>query len=77
MDVLKEVFRGKFVDGLETLHAEHKLAFHGTLVSLQNPKAFAAWLRPLFRSKCGWFTQNAPSAVPNTRFVISASTPIG
>ena len=37
--------------GLETLHAEHKLAFHRTLVSLQNPKAFAACLRPLFRSK--------------------------
>jgi predicted Zn-ribbon and HTH transcriptional regulator len=49
--VLKEVFRGKFVDGLKKLHAEHKLAFHGTLTFLQNPKAFAAWLRPLFRSE--------------------------
>jgi hypothetical protein len=48
--VLKEVFRGKFVDGLKTLHAEHKLSFHGTLAVLQNRKAFAAWLRPLFRS---------------------------
>jgi Transposase zinc-binding domain/Putative transposase len=53
VDVLKEVFRGKFVDGLKTMHAEHKLAFHGTLASLQNPKAFAAWLRPLFRSQMG------------------------
>src|SRR2546427_1114939 len=34
--VLKEVFRGKFVDGLKTLHAEHKLGFHGTLAALQN-----------------------------------------
>ena len=51
VEVLQEVFRGKFVDGLKTMHAEHKLAFHGTLVSLQNPKAFTAWLRPLFRSK--------------------------
>jgi hypothetical protein len=50
VDVLKEVFRGKFVDGLRTLHAEHKLGFHGTLAVLPNPKAFAAWLRPLFRS---------------------------
>ena len=50
VDVLKEVFRGKFVDGLRTLHAEHKLGFHGTLAVLQNPKAFAAWLGPLFRS---------------------------
>jgi hypothetical protein len=50
VDVLQQVFRGKFVEGLKTLHAEHKLGFHGTLVLLQNPKAFAAWLRPLFRS---------------------------
>jgi len=48
--ILQEVFRGKFVEGLKVLHAEHKLSFHGTLVALQNPKAFAAWLRPLFRS---------------------------
>jgi hypothetical protein len=51
VDVLKEVFRGKFVDGLKTLHTEHKLAFHGTLASLRNPKVFAAWLRPLYRSR--------------------------
>jgi hypothetical protein len=51
VDVLTDVFRGKFLEGLKTLHAEHKLSFHGTLAILQNPKAFAAWLRPLFRSK--------------------------
>jgi len=50
VDVLKKVFRGKFVEGLRTLHAEHKLTFHGALAVLQNPKTFAAWLRPLFRS---------------------------
>ena len=50
VDVLKEVFRGKFVEGLRTLHAEHKLSFYGTLAVLQNPKTFGAWLRPLFRS---------------------------
>jgi hypothetical protein len=50
VDVLKEVFRGKFVEGLRTLHAEHKLSFYGALAALQNPKTFAAWLRPLFRS---------------------------
>jgi hypothetical protein len=48
--VLGDVFRGKFVEGLKKLHAEHKLGFHGTLATLQNPKTFAAWLRPLFRS---------------------------
>src|SRR4029078_7454992 len=31
VDVLKEVFRGKFVDGLRKLHTEHRLGFHGTL----------------------------------------------
>jgi Putative transposase/Transposase zinc-binding domain len=51
VDVLKEVFRGKFVDGLKDLHAEHKLSFYGSLTPLQNPKMFAAWLRPLFRTK--------------------------
>jgi predicted Zn-ribbon and HTH transcriptional regulator len=50
VDVLKEVFRGKFTEGLRELHAKGKLGFHGTLAALQNPKAFAAWLRPLFRS---------------------------
>ena len=48
--VLGKVFRGKFVDGLKALHAKHRLTFHGSLIALQNPKAFAAWLRPLFRS---------------------------
>jgi hypothetical protein len=50
VDVLKEVFRGKFTEGLREFHAKGKLGFHGTLAALQNPKAFAAWLRPLFRS---------------------------
>jgi len=49
--VLRKVFRGKFVDGLRELHAQHKLGFHGALAGLENPKAFAAWLRPLFRSQ--------------------------
>ena len=50
MFLKKKVFRGKFVDGLKTLHAEQKLGFQ-TLAALQNPKVFAAWLRPLFRTK--------------------------
>ena len=52
--VLSEVFRGKFVAGLRQLHAQRKLSFHGALATLQNPKTFAAWLRPLFRSR--WVT---------------------
>jgi hypothetical protein len=48
--VLRKVFRGKFEDGLKELYRQHKLGFHGKLVPLQNPRAFAAWLRPLFRT---------------------------
>ena len=51
VEVLSEVFRGKFTDGLRKLHAERRLAFHGALTPLQNTKTFAAWLRLLFRSK--------------------------
>src|SRR3981189_872597 len=50
VNVLRKVFRGKFVDGLRKLHTENRLGFHGTLATLHNPKAFAAWLLPLFRS---------------------------
>lgn len=48
--VLGRVFRGKFVAGLRELHAAGKLGFHGGLVNLQAPKAFADMIRPLFRS---------------------------
>src|ERR1017187_2061385 len=48
--VLGRVFRGKFVEGLRDLHPAGKLGFHGGLVPLQAPQAFAAMLRPLFRS---------------------------
>src|SRR5215468_4330174 len=48
--VLSRVFRGKFVAGLGVLHATGKLGFHGQLAHLQQPGAFAALLRGLFRS---------------------------
>lgn len=48
--VLGRVFRGKFVSGLRSLHADHKLGFHGKLMALQSPKAFSAMLRTLFRT---------------------------
>ena len=49
--VLGRVFRGKFVAGLRELHAAGKLGFHGTSCAIsQAPQAFAAMLRPLFRS---------------------------
>jgi hypothetical protein len=47
---LSRVFRGKFVAGLRTLYAGHKLGFHGTLTALESPPAFEALLRGLFRT---------------------------
>jgi hypothetical protein len=48
--VLGRVLRGKFVARLRKLHAAGKLGFHGGLAPFQAPQAFAAMLRPLFRS---------------------------
>jgi len=48
--VLSRVFRGKFVAALRELHATGQLGFHGALDQLRTPAAFAAFLRPLFRS---------------------------
>jgi len=47
--VLSKVFRGKFVDGLKRLYRAHKLAFHGPLRSLADPRQFRQFLRRLFR----------------------------
>lgn len=48
--ILSRVFRGKFVAGLRELYTGGKLAFPGALAPLCTSQAFAAWLRPLFRS---------------------------
>jgi hypothetical protein len=47
--VLSRVFRGKFVAALNCAFREDRLRFQGSLTLLAQPKAFAAWLRPLFR----------------------------
>lgn len=47
--VLSRVFRGKFVAGLRRAFRRDELAFHGECLSLTNGKAFAAFLRTLFR----------------------------
>ena len=49
VNLLKRVFRGKFVDGLKQRFRQHQLTFAGTLQPLENEKAFLAFLRPLFR----------------------------
>jgi len=47
--VLSRVFRGKFVEGLRNAFHRGELQFHGSLAHLAQPRAFAAWLRVLFR----------------------------
>src|SRR5205814_2660606 len=47
--VLSRVFRGKFVAGLKTAFQSGALQFHGHLLPLAEPRAFASWLRVLFR----------------------------
>src|SRR5271169_2724973 len=47
--VLREIFRGKFVDALEQAFQKGQLYFQGDLKLLAQPKIFAAWLRPLYR----------------------------
>ena len=47
--VLSRVFRGKFVAALKRAFQDSEVSFHGDLQHLIQPKAFAAWLRPLFR----------------------------
>ena len=47
--MLREVFRGKFVDALEQAFHNGQLNFQGDLKLLAQPKIFAAWLRPLYR----------------------------
>jgi hypothetical protein len=48
-EVLRQVFRGKFVDALKQAFRDGQLSFHGDLKLLAQPKTFAAWLRPLYR----------------------------
>ncbi len=56
--VLSLVFRGKFVAGLKRLFSEGKLSFHGECKPLENPKAFASFLRTLFRQD--WVVYSKP-----------------
>ena len=48
-EVLREIFRGKFVDALEQAFQNGQLNLQGDLKLLAQPKIFAAWLRPLYR----------------------------
>jgi hypothetical protein len=56
--VLSRVFRGKFVAGLKTAFHAGALQFHGHLLPLAKPRAFASWLRLLFRHD--WVVYSKP-----------------
>ena len=47
--VLSRVFRSKFVADLKAAFRAGTLQFHGSVLHLAEPRAFAAWLRTLFR----------------------------
>jgi hypothetical protein len=58
IQVLRRVFRGKFVAGLKSAFQHGQLHFSGDLALLAQPKIFAAWLRPLFRKD--WIVYSKP-----------------
>src|SRR6202142_4663678 len=56
--VLSRVFRGKFAPGLKAAFEADALQFHGHLLPLAEPRAFASWLRVLFRHD--WVVYSKP-----------------
>jgi hypothetical protein len=58
IQVLRRVFRGKFVAGLKSAFQQGKLHLSGDLAPLAQPKFFASWLRPLFRKD--WVVYSKP-----------------
>jgi len=59
LEVLQQVFRGKFVDGLEQAFAEKRLNFSGLIQHLANAKGFAEFVRKLHQHQ--WVVYAKPS----------------
>lgn len=59
LPVLQEVFRGKFIDGLEQALAENRLRFPGLIQHMADAKGFAEFVRKLHRHK--WVVYTKPS----------------
>jgi hypothetical protein len=51
VDVLAEVFRGKFTEAMKEIFAQGQLSFHGSLKPLGRPKVFAQLIQQTFRKK--------------------------
>jgi len=56
--VLAEVFRGKFIDGLRQAFAQGDLHFHGRFAALHDERNFKAFVRTFYRSK--WVVEVRP-----------------
>lgn len=57
-DVLAEVFRGKFIDGLKRAFAAGELSFYGRFSSFRREREFKAFVRTLYRNK--WVVEVRP-----------------
>jgi predicted RNA-binding Zn-ribbon protein involved in translation (DUF1610 family) len=58
IQVLRRVFRGKFIAALKRNFRQGQLGFHGKLKPIAHPQAFSAWLRTLFRHD--WHVYSKP-----------------
>jgi hypothetical protein len=58
IQVLRRLFRGKFVAALKSAFEHGQLHLSGNLALLAQPKIFASWLRPLFRKD--WIVYSKP-----------------
>ena len=58
IQVLRRVFRGKFVAALQSAFQHGQLHLSGDLAPLAQSKIFASWLRPLFRKD--WIVYSKP-----------------
>jgi hypothetical protein len=56
--VLKALFRGKFLAGLQEAQRRGELHWHGQLATLADPGCFADWLAPLYQ--CDWVVHISP-----------------
>ena len=56
--VLAEVFRGKFIDGLNKAFSAGELSFHGRFAPLDRPRNFKAFVRTLYCHK--WVVEVRP-----------------
>jgi len=71
VEVLSELFRWKFLDGLKQLHADRKLQLTGKLAPLADARQFNLWwLTPLYEKDWVVHVQPAPSGCEDPEAVL-------